>query len=119
MRAVLIYHLSSGRFIRESSKSMEDVTLEEAEMARESALGALARAMIQSAGHGRQQLVPVLTMRDERGRDHLIPTHAIEDVEVVLEDDPPDTEDSQPPEQVGTFLTHSSLFGDSAGPLLR
>lgn len=83
MKATLIYHLRSGRIVREPAGEWEDVPSEEI---RRQALRNLAQAMLRSAGGGRQELVPLLTITDNYDRDHIIPTGAVEDVEVVLQE---------------------------------
>lgn len=75
VKATLVYHLRSGRIVREPADEWEDMPLEN-----------LAQAMLRSAGGGRQELVPLLTITDDYGRDHIIPTGAVEDVEIVLQE---------------------------------
>lgn len=84
MKATLVYHLRSGRIIREPAGLVDDVPAAEV---RDHALRSVAEAMLQPATKvTKAALVPLLTITDDNGRDHIIPTHAIEDVEVVLED---------------------------------
>lgn len=82
IRATLVYHLRSGRIVREPTGVQDEVPAEEV---RDHALRTVAQAMLRSAGGGRQELVPLLTITDDLGRDHIIPTLAVEDIELVLE----------------------------------
>lgn len=83
MKATLVYHLRSGRIVREPAGDVDDMPAAEV---RDHALRSVAEAMIHKTKGGTQELVPLLTITDDNGRDHIIPTHAVEDVEVVLED---------------------------------
>lgn len=85
MKATLVYHLRSGRIVREPAGEVPDP--EDTVGARMAALKDLAAALTQkgtSATH--LELVPLITIVDDEGRDHLIPTAALEDVELVLGD---------------------------------
>lgn len=81
MTATIVYHLKSGRMVREPAGVTEDVPEPEV---RDAALRSVAEAMLREAGGGRKELVPLLTVTDDEGRDHIIPTGAIEDVEIIL-----------------------------------
>lgn len=84
MKATPVYHLRSGRIVREPAGDSLGVPAAEMKAA---ALRDVAQAMLRGKS-GQEELVPLLTITDDNGRDHIIPTVAVEDVEVVLEEDP-------------------------------
>lgn len=83
MKATLVYHLASGRIVREPAEVPEGATRADY---RDHVLRDLASAMINKTKGGQAELVPLLTITDDYGRDHLVITANVEDVEVVLED---------------------------------
>lgn len=81
MKATIRYHLTSGRIVAEEAGEVEEKPAAEV---RDSALRNVAEAMLQGP-KGKETLVPLLIVTDYQGRDHLLPTQHIQDVEVVLE----------------------------------
>jgi hypothetical protein len=85
VKATIRYHLTSGRIVSEDAGLVEDTPAAEV---RDAALRDIAQALLRGKS-GQEELVPLLTVTDYQGRDHLIPTGHIQDIEIVLEATPP------------------------------
>lgn len=83
MKATIIYHLASGRIVREPVDVPEDAS---PDRCRDILLANIGTAMLQPATRvAPAAVVPMITVVDDRGRSHLIVTANLEDLELALE----------------------------------